>query len=121
VSDVIELRGLRCRAVVGVLDEERRRPQMIEFDLSLERSFTEAALNDDLAATTNYADVLALAERVAVDGEFLLLETLAYHVAREILAAESAVTEVTVAVRKLHPPVVQDVGSVGVRTTVRRA
>lgn len=121
MSDVIELRGLRCRAVVGVLADERRRPQTIEFDLFIERSFTEAALNDDLAATTNYAEVLALVERVAVDGEFLLLETLAYHVAREVLAFDSAVTEVTVAVRKLHPPVPEDVGSVGVRTSVRRA
>jgi dihydroneopterin aldolase len=121
VSDVIELRGLRCRAVVGVLAEERRRPQTIEIDLTLERSFTEAALNDDLTATTNYADVLALAEHVAVDGEFLLLETLAYHLAREVLAIDPAVSQVSVAVRKVHPPVPEDVASVGVRTTVRRA
>jgi len=121
VSDAIELRGLRCRAVIGVLAEERARPQPIEMDLIIERPFTEAALNDDVTATTNYAAVLELAERVAVEGEFLLLETLAYHVAREILALDEAVSVVTVAVRKLRPPVSEDVGSVGVRTTVRRA
>jgi dihydroneopterin aldolase len=121
VSDVIELCGLRCRAVIGALAEERRRPQTLVMDLFLERPFAEAALNDDLAATTNYAEVLDLAERVAVEGEFLLLETLAYHVAREILAFDEALDVVSVAVRKAHPPVEQDVGSVGVRTTVRRA
>lgn len=121
MSDVIEIRDLRCRAVIGALAEERTRPQTLGVDLDVERSFTEAALNDDLAATTNYAAILALVERVAVEGEFLLLETLAYHVAREVLAFDEAVTRVEVAVRKLHPPVDSDVGSVGVRTTVRRA
>ncbi|MFI5035907.1 MAG: dihydroneopterin aldolase [Acidimicrobiales bacterium] len=119
--DAIELTGLRCRAVIGALAEERLRPQTIVLDLTLERPFTEAALHDDLSATTDYAEVLALAERVAVEGEFLLLETLADHVARAVLALDPAVSAVTVAARKLHPPVVQDVGSVGVRTTVRRA
>ncbi|MDE3064275.1 MAG: dihydroneopterin aldolase [Acidobacteriota bacterium] len=121
MTDVIELRDLRCRAVIGALAEERLRPQVISVDLFVERPFTEAALTDDLTATTNYAQVLELTERVARDGEFLLLETLAYRLAREVLALDEAVSEVTVAVRKVHPPVEQDVGSVGVRTTVRRA
>lgn len=121
MSDVIEVRDLRCRVIVGVLAEERTHPQIISIDLSIERPFAEAVRRDDLAATTNYAEVLALAERVAVEGEFLLLETLADRVAREVLDYDAAVGAVTVAVRKVGPPVAQDVGSLGVRTTVRRA
>jgi dihydroneopterin aldolase len=120
VSDVIELRGLRCSAVVGVLAEERERPQPIVFDLDIERPFEEAVMNDDLTVTTNYAAVLSLTTSIATEGEFLLLETLASRVAHEILAYDREITSVSVAVRKVRPPVPEDVETVGVRTTVQR-
>jgi dihydroneopterin aldolase len=120
VSDVIELRELRVSAVVGILSEERDRTQPLAFDIDIERPMEEAAMNDDLADTTNYAAILRLTVTVARDGAFLLLETLAYRVAREILAFDDAIASVTVAVRKLRPPVAEDVASVGVRCTVSR-
>jgi dihydroneopterin aldolase len=120
MSDVIELRELRCAAVVGVLREERDRPQPLAFDVDVVRPFEEAAINDDITATTDYSRVLTLATKVAHDGAFLLLETLAYRVAHEVLALDSGITSVTVAVRKLRPPVPEDVASVGVRCTVQR-
>jgi FolB domain-containing protein len=120
VSDVIELRELRVQAVVGVLSEERDRAQPLSLDIDIERPFEEASINDDLAETTNYADVLQIATKVATEGAFLLLETLAYRVAREILAYDEWISSVTIAVRKLHPPVAEDVATVGVRCTVSR-
>lgn len=120
MTDVIELRELRCSAVVGVLAEERDRAQPLTFDLDLVRSFEAAAFNDDINETTNYATVLSLATRVATEGSYLLLETLAYRVAYEILDLDPAIRSVTVAVRKLRPPVVEDVATVGVRCTVLR-
>ncbi|MDE3043848.1 MAG: dihydroneopterin aldolase [Acidobacteriota bacterium] len=121
MTDVIELRDLRVSAVIGVLREERDRAQPLSFDLDLARPFEAAAINDDLAVTTNYAEVLALTARVAREGSFFLLETLAYRVAHEILAVDAAIEAVTVAVRKLRPPVPEDVATVGVRCTLRRA
>jgi dihydroneopterin aldolase len=120
VSDVIELRELRVSAIVGVLAEERERAQPLVFDLDLVRPFEEAAMNDDISETTNYADVLALTSRTATEGRYLLLETLAYRVAYEILAFDGDIASVTVSVRKVRPPVVEDVSSVGVRCTVQR-
>jgi dihydroneopterin aldolase len=120
VNDVIELRELRVSAVVGVLSEERDRAQPLAFDIDVARPFEEASINDDLTETTNYADVLQIATKVASEGAFLLLETLAYRVAREILAYDEWISSVTVAVRKLHPPVAEDVATVGVRCTVAR-
>jgi dihydroneopterin aldolase len=120
VNDVIELRDLRCSAVVGVLAEERERAQPLVFDLDLVRPFEEAALNDDITETTNYADVLTTTCRTATEGRYLLLETLAYRVAYEVLALDEEIVAVTVAVRKVRPPVVEDVASVGVRCTVQR-
>jgi len=120
MTDVIELRALRCSAVVGVLAEERERAQPLEFDLDLVRPFEAAAFNDDITETTNYANVLTLATRVATEGRYLLLETLAYRVAYEILDLDHEIRSVTVAVRKVRPPVVEDVATVGVRCTVHR-
>jgi 7,8-dihydroneopterin aldolase/epimerase/oxygenase len=121
VNDVIELRELRVSAIVGVLAEERTRTQPLVFDLDLVRPFEVAAINDDIAGTTNYADVLALTSRTATEGRYLLLETLAYRVAHEILTFDEEIASVTVAVRKVRPPVAEDVSSVGVRCTVARA
>jgi dihydroneopterin aldolase len=121
VNDVIELRDLRCSAIVGVLSEERDRAQLLVFDLDLVRPFEEAAINDDITETTNYADVLTLTTRIATEGQYLLLETLAYRVAYEILGFDPEIESVTVAVRKARPPVVEDVASVGVRCTVHRS
>jgi dihydroneopterin aldolase len=120
VSDVIEIRELRCCAVVGVLSEERVHAQPLAFDIDIARPFREAAATDDLDATTNYATVLSLVTRIAVEGGYVLLETLATRVAQEVLALDVAITSVTVAVRKLDPPVDEDVASVGVRCTVPR-
>lgn len=120
MNDVIELRELRCSAVVGVLAEERDRAQPLVFDLELVRPFEAAAISDDIAETTNYAEVLELTIRTATEGRYLLLETLAYRVAYEVLALDDEIASVTVAVRKTRPPVVEDVASVGVRCTIHR-
>ncbi len=121
MSDVIELRALRVSAIVGVLAEERDRAQPLEFDLDIERNFEEAAMNDDLSETTDYAAAVGIATSVATHGRFLLLETLAYRVAREILALDEAIEAVVVAVRKLRPPVPEDLRSAGVRCRVTRS
>lgn len=121
MTDRIELSGLRVSAVVGVLAEERERPQPLVIDVDLERPFREAAHHDDLAATTSYADVAALVERVIVEGRFLLLETLVYRVADAVLALDPAIDAVHVRAHKLRPPVSQDVATAGVACTQRRS
>jgi len=120
VSDVIEIRDLRLSAIVGVLSEERERSQPLAIDLDLYRPFEAAAMNDDLAETTNYAAVISLTSKVVTEGQFLLLETLAYRVAYEILALDPEIARVSVAARKLRPPVAEDVATVGVRCTLER-
>ena len=117
---VIELRDLRCSAVVGVLEHERATAQPLSFDLDLSRDLERAALNDDLSATTNYADILSRVVTVASEGQFLLLETLAHRVGIDILASDAEIVRVVVAVRKLRPPVPEDVSTVGVRLTLDR-
>ena len=55
MNDVIELRELRCSAVVGVLAEERDRAQPLSFDLDLVRPFAEAAISQLPSGPGNHA------------------------------------------------------------------
>jgi dihydroneopterin aldolase len=120
MNDVIELRGLRVDAIVGVLECERHSAQSLAFDIDVHRSFRAAAKGDNLSKTTNYAAIIKLTTGVAVEGKFLLLESLATRVAKKILDFDTAIKSVSVSVRKLQPPVEEDVASVGVRTTLTR-
>jgi FolB domain-containing protein len=116
-TDVIELRGLRLRAIVGVLEWERRVAQPLELDLDVVLDLRAAGASDDLADTVDYGQLCRVAEAVVVDGRFLLLEALVEQVAQAILAVDARVEAVTVAARKLEPPVAQQLATSGVRVT----
>ena len=56
--DLIFLRGLAAEVRVGVPDWERARPQTLNFSIELAIDAAVAAVDDDLAATIDYAAVL---------------------------------------------------------------
>jgi len=115
-GDRIELRGLRVLGICGALAEERDRPQPLEIDLDIEADLTRAGRSDALADTVDYGAVARTAVRVAGEQPFTLLEALAERIAHEV-GLLSGVTSVTVAVRKLRPPVPVDLATAGVRVT----
>jgi FolB domain-containing protein len=118
VVDVIEVRGLRALAVCGALPEERQRAQPVEVDLDVEVDLSRAGRSDDLADTVDYAAVVADVEQVLTTERFTLLERLAERLV-EVTMADARVAGVTVSVRKLRPPVPQQLDTTGVR--IRRA
>jgi dihydroneopterin aldolase len=118
VPDVVELRGLRLSTSIGVLPEERERPQPVELDLELSVDTSAAGASDDLADAVDYGAVVAEVQRVLAAGHVDLLERQAVLVAEAVLALDERVLAVDVVVRKLRPPVPQDLATAGVR--VRR-
>jgi dihydroneopterin aldolase len=118
--DVIELRGLRFVAVVGVLPEERERAQPIEVDLDLEVDLTRAGMTDGLDDTVDYGTVCDAVARVAAAEQSLLIERLADRMVAAVLEVDDRIDGVTVAVRKSRPPVPHSIDSTGVRITRRR-
>jgi dihydroneopterin aldolase len=116
-TDRIELRGLRALGVIGVLPEERERAQPFELDIALEADLGPAGQTDDLADTIDYGHAVALAERVVTTERHVLLERVAQRVADELLGLDG-VAAVEVTIRKLRPPVPQDLASSAV-TIVR--
>ena len=114
--DLIELRGLRALGICGALPEERERAQPLEVDLDVVADLSVAGRSDALEDTVNYGELADAIDRVITTERFTLLERLAERLT-EVLLAVDGVVEVTVAVRKLRPPVPQQLATSGVRIT----
>ena len=114
--DHIELRGLRVLGMCGILPEEQNRAQPIEVDFDIEADLGPAAASDDVEDTIDYGVICAIAERIIHAERFDLLEALAQRLVEAVMADERALA-VTVAVRKLRPPVPQQLDTSGVRIT----
>jgi dihydroneopterin aldolase len=119
-SDVIELRGLRLAGVVGVLPHEQAQPQPLEVDLDLHLDLSNAGRSDALEETADYGAVCDVAELVVTGRSYALLEALAEHLAAALLEVDARIDAVTVSVRKLRPPVAQQLSTSGVRITRTR-
>jgi dihydroneopterin aldolase len=119
-GDLIELRGLRLAGIVGVLAHEQALPQPLELDLDIRLDLAVAGASDDLGDTVDYGALCAVTERVVSTTSYGLLEALAEHLAAALLAADARIDGVTVAVRKLRPPVAQQLSTSGVRITRAR-
>jgi len=105
---------------VGVLDAEKLAPQPIAIDLDVEVDFSAAVASDDLADTVNYAGLVSLAAQCATRAHHDLLESLAGEIAAEGLLSDPRISAIEVTVTKLHPPVVEDLGTVAARRRLER-
>lgn len=120
-GDRIQLRGLRVLGTHGVLPEEKSRAQLFEVDLDLSVDLAVAGASDRLADTVDYAGITeTVAGVVSGSSSYELLEALAHAIALAALASDLRIAAVTVAVRKLSPPIPADITSVGVRITRRQ-
>ena len=118
MADVIALRGHRVLAYCGALPEEQERRQPFEIDLDIEADLSTAGISDVLSDTIDYGAIAAAVDDAIVGGRFVLIERVAQVVADVVLAHPQA-TAVTVEVRKVRPPVPQDLATSGVR--IRRS
>jgi 7,8-dihydroneopterin aldolase/epimerase/oxygenase len=113
VTDRIVLHDMRFRGRHGVLERERMEAQPFAVDVELSLDLRPAGVADDLAATIDYGAVFEACRDVVETRSFLLIEALAEAIATEILTAFT-VTDVTVRVRKLEPPIEGTLGWAGV-------
>jgi len=117
--DQIELRGLVAQGFCGVLPHEQERTQPLEVDLDVVLDLRRPGASDALDDTVDYGALCAAVERIITTERFALLERLATRIAEEALTDER-VDQVTVSVRKLEPPVPQQLATSGVRLTRTR-
>mgnify|MGYP002629371794 CR=1 FL=1 len=119
-TDRIELTGLRAMGTIGVLPEEQARAQPFEVDIVIDLDVRNAGRTDDLEQTVNYGVAIAMAQKVIETEKTLLLEKVATRIAEEILGL-ARVDAVEVVVKKLRPPVPEDIISTAVRVKRHRA
>ena len=119
LAGVIELRGLRVDALVGVLPQELEVPQPIEVDADVHVDITAAAASDQLADAVDYGALCDAVVQRATAGHVGLLERLAHLLATDVLAVDGRIEAVELVVRKLQPPV-EGLATSGVRVRIGR-
>ena len=92
-----------------------------EFEVSLSVHYVPEALPiSKLAQTLDYTILLSIVKE-RMQKPALLLETLATEITGEIFAKFSTVTEVVISISKLHPPIKNFEGSVGITCRIKRS
>ncbi len=95
--DKIIARGLVFYGQHGVLEAEKNTPQRFEIDIIMDKDLKDAAAQDDLHYTVDYADVFYKVQKLVENESFNLIETLATNICDLILDQYLAETvEVTV-------------------------
>ncbi len=124
-TDRIEISGVRCVGIHGVLESEKLKPQEFAVDVSLIGDLSRAALSDDLNDTLDYSKAADLIKSEIGGKHCDLLETLAGNIANRlktlVLSKSVLINEIAVTVTKINPPISQ-VASVSceVRHSVKR-
>jgi len=85
-STFIQLEDLRVDCLIGVWSHERKKTQQIRVDITVEFDAQNAALEDDLEATLNYADVSRDVAFILEAGQFKLLESATWMIQQWLLA-----------------------------------
>jgi 7,8-dihydroneopterin aldolase/epimerase/oxygenase len=84
-DDQITLASVKLHPRIGVALEERSIPQECEADLTMWGDFEAAAATDSIDKSIDYCRVLDEMHNVAGERDYVLIETLAYRIARSIL------------------------------------
>ena len=114
MPDAIVLRGIEFLGVHGATAEERLRRQRFSVDVTLELDLARSARTDRLADTVDYGAIGELVVTIGTGARYHLLEALASRIADD-LQARWPRAAVTVAVRKVAPPVKFPVREIEVR------
>ena len=117
-ADALKIRNVRFHGYHGLRPEERALGQEFEVDVDIFRDLAAAGESDDPSLAVDYTRVLDLVEQVVTRERFALVEALAEGIARAVGKA-FAPLEITVRVRKPHPPVAVSFDGIEVEITRR--
>ena len=117
--DKILIKGLACRARVGVPEWERRKRQKILIDLELHLDLRKAGRSDRVEHTVDYAAVAREVKKLVEGRPFVLAEAIAESAAGLVMK-RFRIKEVTLRVRKFSVPGTCSVGVVVTRGKPRK-
>lgn len=109
----VYIENLRMHAYHGVMPQERRVGNDYVVNVRVGYPWMEAAKNDDVSQTLNYATLASLVEDV-MRKPVNLLETAAAAMAEEIRHRFAKVSLIEIDIKKVAPPVEQHTDGCGV-------
>lgn len=114
----IEFNKLRFFGYHGLYEEEAS--VGVEFELDLFIDYIPLATPvKHITETLDYVSVYAMIKTIMEKREDLL-ETVAHNIAQNIISHYVFVEEVKVIIRKLHPPITNFTGSIGIHYSLKR-
>lgn len=116
MADRIEIKDLLIHTIIGIKDEERKNPQPVLINITLETDTRAAGRSDDISDAVNYRTITKQVIELVERSQYFLLEKMAQEIARVCLA-DQRVEGVKVSVEK--PGAVRFSRSVGV--TIERS
>ncbi len=117
-KDIIFIKDLLVRGIVGTKEEERREKQDIVINIELESDLSKPAETDSIEDAVNYRTVSKMVIEIVEKSTFFLVEALANKIANSILSTFENVERVKVSVEK--PGALRFAKSVGVVITKGR-
>jgi len=85
-TDLVFIEDLRIQTVIGIFDWEREITQTVSFDLRMAFDISRAGKSDDIVDTLDYKSVSKRLIQFVEGSDFQLVEALAEHCARIVLA-----------------------------------
>ena len=85
-GDKIFIRQLVVEAILGILPAERLTPQPVHIDITVLTNTSHPAKTKEIADAVDYAALADAAAGLTINGEYLLIETLAEDLAALCLA-----------------------------------
>ncbi|MCR5398252.1 MAG: 2-amino-4-hydroxy-6-hydroxymethyldihydropteridine diphosphokinase [Lachnospiraceae bacterium] len=113
--DEIRIEDLQVKAYHGVYEDEKEKGQNFYVNAVLYTDTRDAGLADDLSKSTDYARVCSLIRSIMLRESYDLIETVAEHIAEEILLGFPYISAVDVEVRKPEAPVPVEFKSISVK------
>ena len=96
----LDILGLEVECIIGDLPYERTQVQKVVFDIGIIIDIAKVAQSDELNDTINYVEIAEAVEKIAIEGQFNMIETLAARVAGELKNKYPTIEEIVVSLRK---------------------
>jgi dihydroneopterin aldolase/D-erythro-7,8-dihydroneopterin triphosphate epimerase len=109
-SDLIHIKDLLLRTIIGINDDERRNKQDVLINITLYADHSTAA-SDDIKDTVNYRTITKETIKLVESSQFFLVEKMALEIVK-ICLADPRVARAVVTVEK--PGAIRFARSVGV-------
>jgi dihydroneopterin aldolase len=85
VMDIVYIRGLEIRTIIGIYDWEREQQQIVSLDLEMGSDIAKAAATDTIENVLDYKAVAKRLINFIENSEFYLVETMAEQVTEIVL------------------------------------